>query len=450
METNTENELGYLEMGKLLKKMSMPLILSMLVQVLYGLIDSLFVARLGESALVAMSLVMPIQFTIAGVAMGIGVGVNALLSKKLGEKDFESVNKITGNGFIIIGIFSILFILFGIMFVDNFFGFQTNEKDILDMSISYCSILSIFSFASLGQVMMERLLSATGKPDKAMISMISGAVINVILDPILIFGYFGFPELGISGAAIATVIAQFIALIIGFMLNLKLNKEISFQLKYLVPKFKIIQEILVIGIPVALSQCLISFIALGINNILLSLSVVAPAVYVIYIRLQSFVIMPAAGLSSAGISIVAYNYGSRNKDRIVECLKKSLVINIIISILGTLVFLAFPSILLSLFNANDAILEIGIPALRIIGFVFPLTTTALILAGFLQSLGKGNESLIMTIVQTVVLLFTAYALSLTGNVNLVWFAFPMSELIKIILGYIFVKKIYRKNISILK
>lgn len=441
-----ENEMGTLPVGKLLRKMSLPLIISMFVQVLYGLVDSMYVARLGDSALTAISLCMPVQYLAVGIGFGIGVGVNTVVSKKLGEGDSRGVTLAAGNGFLLIWLVTIGSVLLGLFAMEPFYRMQTDIPEVLDMSISYSVVISVFAFASLHQVMMERLLSATGKANLTMISMLTGAVINIVLDPILMFGWLGLPALGIAGAAYATVIAQAIAAMAGLFLNLRFNKEIKFTSAGFLPNGPILKEIVKVGIPAALSQCLISVLAFGMNNILLSLSALAPGIYVIYIRLQSFVIMPAGGMSSAGISIIAYNYGAGNKERIVETLKTSIRVNLIIAALGTAVFLAAPRLLLAIFNASDAMLKIGIPALRIIAASLILTTTTQLLTGFLQAMGHGTDTFFISVSQAVFLLLFAWLLSLTGSAVFVWLAFPIMEALRFIMGIFMVGKTYKKQI----
>lgn len=441
-----ENEMGTLPVGKLLRKMSVPLIISMLVQVLYGMVDSMYVAQLGDAALTAISLCMPIQYLVLGVGIGIGTGVNSVLSKKLGEKDRLGVSKAAGNGLLLVWIVSIIFVLLGLFAMEPFYRMQTDITEILDMSVSYSVVISGVAFAALHQVIMERMLSATGKANLTMIPMLTGAVINIILDPIMIFGWFGFPVMGIAGAAYATVLAQAVAAFLGLYLNLRFNKEIHFTISGFVPDRKMIGEIIKVGIPVALSQSLISVIALGMNNILLSLSAVAPSIYVIYIRLQSFVIMPSSGMSTASISIIAYNYGAGKKERITETLKKSIRVNLAVAVVEMLVFLAVPNLLLSLFNASDEILRIGIPALRIIAASLLLTTTTQIFVGFLEALGRGTDSFIIAITQAIFLLLAAWLLSLTGSAVLVWLAFPIMEVLRFIIGLFLIRNAHKNQI----
>ena len=452
MSENTEsiaaqgNEMGTLPVGRLLRKMSVPLIFSMFVQVLYGLVDSMYVARLGDAALTAISLSMPVQYLVLGVGIGIGVGVNSVLSQKLGEQDAEGVDRAAGNGFILVWIMSVLFVFLGAFAMEPFYRMQTDIAEVLDMSIAYSKVISIVSFAALHQVLMERLLSSTGKTQLTMFPMLTGAVVNIVLDPIMIFGWFGCPAFGIAGAAYATVIAQAIAALVGLWLNVRFNKELRLHRAGFLPNGTVIAEILRVGIPVALSQCLISVISFGMNNILLSLSAVAPGIYVIYIRLQSFVIMPSGGMSTAGISIIAYNYGAGNPKRIMDTLKASISVNLIIAAVGIIVFLAVPEALLSLFDASDAVLAIGVPALRIIAASLLFTTTTQILSGFLQALGRGTDSFVIAITQAVFLLLSAWLLSLTGSAVLVWFAFPIMEVLRFIIAVAFTQAAHKNQI----
>ena len=440
------NEMGTLPVDRLLRKMSVPLIFSMFVQVLYGLVDSMYVARLGDAALTAISLSMPVQYLVLGVGIGIGVGVNSVLSQKLGEQDAAGVDRAAGNGFILVWIMSVLFVFLGAFAMEPFYRMQTDIAEVLDMSIAYSKVISIVSFAALHQVLMERLLSSTGKTQLTMFPMLTGAVVNIVLDPIMIFGWFGCPAFGIAGAAYATVIAQAIAALVGLWLNVRFNKELRLHRAGFLPNGTVIAEILRVGIPVALSQCLISVISFGMNNILLSLSAVTPGIYVIYIRLQSFVIMPSGGMSTAGISIIAYNYGAGNPKRIMDTLKASISVNLIIAAIGTVVFLAVPEALLSLFDASDAVLAIGVPALRIIAASLLFTTTTQILSGFLQALGRGTDSFVIAITQAVFLLLSAWLLSLTGSAVLIWFAFPIMEVLRFIIAVAFTQAAHKNQI----
>lgn len=444
------NEMGTLPVGRLLRKMSLPLMISMFVQVLYGLVDSLYVARLGDNALTAISLCMPVQYLVLGVGLGIGVGVNSALSTKLGEKDQAGVNQAAGNGFLMLWIVMILFAILGVTAMTPFYQAQINVPEILEMCVSYSAVLCVFSFAALHQILMERLLSAIGRADLTMIPMLTGAVVNIVLDPIMIFGYLGCPAMGITGAGIATVIGQAAAAIVGLLLNLRFNREIKLTGAAFRPDGAVLGDIVKIGVPVALSNGLISVIAFGMNNILLGLSTLAPGIYVIYIRLQSFVIMPAGGMSNAGISIIAYNYGAKEKQRITDTLKVSLRVNLIVAVVGMAVFLAFPQLLLAMFHASEATTAIGVPALRIIAAALLFTTTTQILSGFLQALGQGTASFAVSISQAVFLLLSAWLLSFTGSAVLIWLAFPIMEIMRFIIAAGMVAVTYRKKLASLQ
>ncbi|MDE6600865.1 MAG: MATE family efflux transporter [Lachnospiraceae bacterium] len=441
------NEMGSLPVGRLLRKMSMPLIFSMLVQVLYGLVDSLYVARLGDNALTAISLCMPVQFLVLGVGTGIGVGVNSVLSKKLGEKDAGGVNRSAGNGFTLVWIVTVVFVVLGFVAVEPFYQIQTDITDILDMCIAYSEVLLWFSFAALHQIMMERLLSSIGRADLTMIPMLTGAVVNIILDPIMIFGWLGCPAMGIAGAGIATVTAQAVAALTGLVLNLRFNREVKVSGRDFILKAEIVAEIIKIGVPVALSQCLLAIAALGMNAILLGLSALAPGVYVIFLRLQSFIIMPSSGMSSAGISIIAYNYGAKEKDRIMGTLWSSLRVNLVIAVVGLVVFMIFPRQLLLMFNASEEMMGIGIPALRFVAAAFLFTTTTQILSGFLQAMGQGTASFIVATAQTAFMVLFAWLLAQTGSATLVWLAFPLMEVTRFVIAVIMVKRTYRGKIA---
>ena len=444
------NIMGSLPIGRLLRKMSMPLIFSMLVQVLYGLVDSLYVAQLGDNALTAISLCMPVQYLVLGVGTGIGVGVNSVLSKKLGEKDQAGVNLTAGNGFLLLWVVMILFAILGLTAMTSFYQAQTDIPEILEMCISYSEVLCVFSFAALHQIIMERLLSAIGRADLTMIPMLTGAIVNIILDPIMIFGWLGCPAMGIAGAGIATVTAQAVAALVGLGLNIRFNRNIHMTRASFAVNWPVLGEIVKIGVPVALSQCLIALMAFGMNNILLKLSALAPGIYVIFIRLQSFVVMPSSGMSNAGISIIAYNYGAREKRRVVDTLWISLRVNLVIALFGMLVFLLFPRQLLAMFNASDAMSEIGIPALRMIAGALVLTTSTQILSGFLQALGQGTASFVVAISQAAFLLLSAWLLSLTGSAVLVWLAFPIMEILRFVIAAVMVGHTYQGKLAVLQ
>lgn len=446
---NKENIMGKLPVNKLLVKMAMPLIFSLLVQALYSIVDSIYVSKLGESALTAISLSMTPQYLIMAVGTGIGVGVNALLSSRLGKKDMDGVNRSVGNGIVLDWLCGILFVLVGLFLIPPFFQIMTDVISIQEMAVDYGSVICLFAICSFQQILMERVLIATGRAQGAMVSMIVGSVINIILDPILIWGYFGFPEMGIAGAAYATVISQGVAAIVSFVLNLYWNKDVSFKTSMLHLEKNTVKKIVETSIPVALSLSIIAVLAFGVNGALLRVSTVAPAIYVIYIRLQSFVLMPADGMRDAGIAIIAYNYSRKSKTRIIETVKKSMIAHLFCAIIGIVLFWGVPHILLQIFDASSDMIKVGVPALRIISIAFPLTGGTHIIAGYLQALGHSDKTFIVSIIQAITLIGGAWLLSFTGSVNLVWLAFPIVEIIIFAISSIFAYRVYNQKLRIL-
>lgn len=433
--------------GKLIITLSVPLVLSLFVQVLYGLIDSFYIAKLGNAALTAISLSMPVQYLISGVGAGIGIGINSLISKKLGQKDPDGILLCVGNGLWIVWIASILFALLGMFAIPAFFEIQTDLPDVLEMSITYSRLLCIFACCSLHQVAFERMLSASGKTIYTMISMTLGAVINLILDPLFIFGWQSIPAMGIAGAAYATVLAQAIAALVGFILNRLINPEVPLKAKGFLIDPPLIIRILSIAVPVAMSQSMVSVLAFGMNNILLSLSALAPAVYVVYVRLQTFALMPANGMSDANVSIIAYHYGARQKDRITQTLRLSILFNAGIALLAVLIVECFPAYLLGFFEASEDMLAIGVPALRIIGLFIPIVGTTNILRGCLQALGRGKESVMLALLQAILLLAAAWLLSFLHDTVLIWYAFPIMETMRFLLAVWLVYRAYQTQLA---
>lgn len=447
-EEESRSELGTMPITKLLTKLSVPLILSFFVQTLYGFIDSLYVARLSDTALTAISLNLPIQYILSGLGTGLAVGASALLSKKLGENDRKGVNKIAGNAFLLIWVISILFPVLGKFLLASFFRIQTDIPEILDMCLDYSRVMCYFSFAQFHQVLFERFLSSTGKTKYTMYSMAGGAVINIILDPVFIFGWFGLPAMGISGAAYATVLAQFVAAVIGLVLNLRKNREIQFSVKAFRPDWAVLREILGMSLPIALSSSLPSVLPFGLNNILIKMSPLAPAIYVAYIRTQTTLMTINTGTSQAAITLVAYNYGAKKFSRIMETLKKCLKLHLVISVIVFLLIQTLPRLLLGLFNASPEMMEIGIPAVRILCFTFPLIGCNIQFISFLQGFGKSTDALLMSIAQIVLTLGGTFLASLTGNLLLVWAAYPAAEAVRTLFGGCRLRKIYRESIDV--
>lgn len=445
-----ENKMGTMPINKLLINMSLPIMISMLIQALYNVVDSIFVSRISENALTAVSLAFPIQNLMIAISIGTGVGINAILSRSLGEKNFKKANDAAGNG-VFLGVLSyILFLIFGLFFTRKYFILQTNDQEIIEYGVSYLNIISIASIGIFMQIIFERLLQSTGKTFHTMITQGLGAIINIILDPILIFGLFGMPAMGVAGAAWATVIGQIIAAILSIYFNSKVNKEIDLNVKEFRPNLNIIKEIYIVGIPSIIMSSIASVTVYGINNILIKLSSTATAVLGIYFKVQSFVFMPIFGLNNGMIPIIAYNYGAREKERLIETIKLSVKYALVIMALGSIIMEIFPERILSLFNASEDMLSIGIPALRIISISYVFAAISIVASSTYQALGNGVLSLITSATrQLIVLLPMAYFLSLSGNVNAIWWAFPIAELVALGLTFIFLKYIYDKKISLI-
>lgn len=424
-----ENKMGIMPVNRLLLTMSVPMMVSMLVQALYNIVDSIFVSRIEEEALTAVSLVFPMQTIMIAVGAGTGIGVNALLSKRLGEKRFEDANKTANISIVIAFCEYLVFMLIGVIASEFFFAVQTDEARIIGYGKSYMSICLTMSFGLFGQFCFEKLLQSTGRTFHTMITQACGAIINIIMDPILIFGMFGFPEMGIAGAAVATVAGQIFAMLLALLFNLKMNREIKLGFRYMKPEAAIVREIFAVGIPSILMQSISSVMVFLFNKILLGFSSTAAAVLGVYFKLQSFVFMPVFGLNNGVIPIVAYNYGAGHKDRILKTMRLGMMYAVGIMAIGTLLAEVIPGPMLRLFDASDTMLEIGIPALRIICTCFVFAGFSIVAAGTFQALGKSIYSLVVSLIRQMgVLIPVAYALSLTGKLELVWLAFPIAEI----------------------
>ena len=433
-----ENKMGTMPIKKLLVQMSLPMIISMLIQALYNIVDSIFVAQISENALTAVSLAFPYQNLMIAIASGTGVGVNAILSKSLGEKNFEKAHRTACAGVLLAVISYLVIAISGILFSRKFFEVQTNIQEIIDYGHSYMIICTVMSFGIFLEIMFERLLQATGKTVCSMISQSIGAIFNIIFDPILIFGLFGFPEMGIKGAAIATVTGQIISMFIAIWLNISQNHELSFKPLYFYGNGKIIKNIYAIGAPSILMMSIGSVMTFLLNKILIAFTTTATAVLGVYFKLQSFIFMPIFGLNNGVVPVVAYNYGAKQKDRVTSAIKTSVFAAEALMLIGLIIFQLFPKQLFLLFNASPDMLKIGIPALRIISIHFLLAGFAIISSSSFQALGSGVHSLIVSVSrQLVVLIPAAYLLSLTGNVSAVWWAFPIAEVVSVIMCAIF-------------
>ena len=443
-----ENKMGVMPIGKLLFNMALPIIISMLVQALYNVVDSIYVSQISESAVTALALAFPIQNLQIGFAVGIGVGVNSILSQALGEKNQEKVNQAAGNGVLLALVASVLFMLFGAFGSRPYFAVQSDVAETVEGGAVYTSICCLLTAGVFVQVLCERLLQATGRTIFTMITQGTGAIVNIILDPIFIHGGFGIPAMGIAGAAAATVIGQWVGAILGIVLNIKCNPEIQLSLKCLKPNMNVIRPIMTVGIPSIIMNAIGSVMNFGMNQILQGFAETATSVFGIYFKLQSFFFMPLFGINSATISILAYNYGARKPERIVKTLKIASAAALVLMVSGMLVFQLIPDVLLGMFNPSEAFLEMGRSTLRIISLAFPVAAVCISLGASFQALGDGIYSTITSLGrQLVVLLPVAYLLSLTGNVNNVWWAYPIAEIVSGLLTLYFFLRIYRQKIK---
>ena len=445
-----ENKMGIMPIGKLVFNMSLPMMVSMMVQALYNIVDSIFVAKLSENALTAVSLAFPLQTLLIAVATGTGVGMNALLSKSLGEKDFKKANKTATNAAFIYAVSYIIFLILGFTVVKPFYRSQVESADaeIMTMGVDYLSTVMIFSFGIFTQVFFERLLTSTGRTIFSMTSQLSGAVTNIILDPILIFGMFGAPKMGVTGAAVATVIGQCVAGLVAGTCNHKFNHEVRFQFKGFKPDFKIIGTIYAVGIPSIIMQSIGSVMTYCMNRILIEFSSTATAVFGVYFKLQSFFFMPVFGLNNGITPIIAYNYGARQRKRMVKTIKVSLATAFCLTFIGFVLFESIPQALLGLFNASDDMLKIGVPALRTIGVHYLIAWFCIIAGTVFQALGKAVFSMVVSIMrQLVVLVPAAYLLAKFGGLHMVWWSFPIAEVMSFIVSLTFLIKIWNDIIK---
>lgn len=443
-----ENKMGVMPVNQLIISMSLPIMASMLVQALYNIVDSIFVAKLNEHALTAVSMAFPIQNLMIAVGVGTAVGVNALLARSLGEKDYEKVNRIAENAVFLVGVSYLLFLVIGLFLVGPFYRSQTDIEEIVTYGKDYLAICCCCSFGVFTQVMFERLLQATGKTFYTMITQGIGAIVNIILDPIMIFGLLGFPKMGVAGAAAATVIGQIVAGILAVWLNHTKNYEVKINMKGFRPDLAVLGQIYKIGVPSIVMQAIGSVMTYGMNLILISFTSTATAVFGVYFKLQSFVFMPVFGLNNGVIPIVAYNYGAKKGDRVMKTIKLSVLYAVSIMVVGFLVLQVAPVPLLLLFEASETMLAIGVPALRIISLSFILAGFCIACGSVFQALGCSIYSMFVSVArQLVVLLPAAYLLSRLGNVDFVWWAFPIAELMSLAMTIYFMVKVYRNIIS---
>lgn len=457
MSSLKENKMGVMPVGKLLFTMALPMALSMLVQAFYNVVDSVFVSRISDvdnCALNAVSLAFPVQNIMIGIASGIAVGVNALLSRALGEKNMEEVNHCALNGLFLAVCGMLLTVLFGIFGAEPYMRSLTPDAQTIAYGVDYIRIICIVSFGIFGEVLYERLLQSTGRTFYTLITQGTGAVVNIILDPILIFGMFGLPRMEVAGAALATVIGQIIAFIIALVLNTKKNPEL--QLNYLSfrPNGALIRRILGIGIPSIIMVAIGSLMNYSFNLVLGTFNAVSTglgetgkSVFGAYYKLQSFVFMPIFGMNNAVLAISAYNYGARQPKRIMQVIRYGAAGALTLMLIGLAVFQLFPETLLELFNPSDEMRQVGVPALRLLSLPFILAGPCIIFSGVFQALGKSLYSMFVSIArQLVVLIPAAYLLSLTKNIDLVWLSFPIAEILSLLVSCVMMFNLYRTKI----
>ena len=443
-----ENIMGTMDVNPLLIKLSIPMMVSMLVQALYNVVDSIFVARVSENALTAVSLAFSLQNLMFAVGIGTGVGVNALLSKSLGEKNQYRANKTAENGLFLALCSYLVFLVLGLTVVRPYFYAQTSDAAIAEQGIRYLTICCVLSLGMFMQVMNEKLLAATSRTTLSMISQLVGAVVNIILDPIFIFGYCGEALSGTTGAALATVIGQFCGAGVSFYLNLRKNPDIQLDFKGFRPSAEAIKRIYVVGLPSIAMQCVGSVMTFLMNQILMAFTATAVAVFGVYFKLQSFVFMPVFGLNNGMVPIIGYNYGARRPDRVKKTIKLAVCYAEGIMLIGFCIFQFFPDKVLGIFAASDAMLAIGIPALRIICPHFLLAGIGIVMGSVFQALGNGVFSLIVSMCrQLVVLLPAAWLLARTGSVNNVWWAFLIAEVVSLLLSLAFFARINKTVIA---
>lgn len=440
--------MGVMPMGRLILSMSVPMILSMLVQALYNVVDSVFVARYSQDALAALSYAFPAQQLMIGVATGTGVGVNSLLSKSLGEKNYEKANKTAANGVLLAMLGFVLFFVFGTFFAEPFIAFQTKTPAVVEAGRQYLSIVTMLSFGIFGEIIFERLMQSTGKTIYTMITQGIGAIVNIILDPIMIFGLLGCPRMGIAGAAYATVIGQIVAFLLAILLNHRYNTEVRLHAKNFKPDGSIIGRIYAVGIPSIIMMGIGSIMTTSMNKILNGFSDVAASVFGVYFKLQSFAFMPVFGLNNGVIPVIAYNYGAQKRKRMLHAVRLGCIIATCFMAVGILLMQCIPAELFALFDASEEMLAIGVPALRIISISFVFAGVCIALSSVFQALGKGIYSMCISFArQLVVLIPAAYLLSLSGNVNAVWWSYPIAEIASITVSLLFFRHVYKTIIA---
>lgn len=441
---SSENKMGTMPEGRLIVTMSFPIMLSMLVQALYNIVDSAFVARISEDALTAVSLAFPVQLLMIAVATGAGVGVNALLSRRLGQKKQAEADAVAVNGVFLSVCFWLVFAVLGLLFGRAFIAAFTDVPAVVDMGTSYVTVVTVASCGVFLLFVAERLMQATGNTVYHMITQLIGAVLNCVLDPLLIFGLAGFPALGTTGAALATVISQITAMAIGFFINIKFNHDVHLRVRGFRPDAEILGGIIRIGLPAAVQQSLMSVLTVGLNRILMPFSQTAVSFYGVYYKLQNFLFMPVYGLNNALIPMIGYNFGAQNRHRIERITRYALYLAVGIMAAGTVLFEALPVPLLRLFDASDAMLAIGVPGIRTIALSFCLAGASVILSGCMQGLGRGGESLWVALVRQLIVVLPAAVLLAQISLNAVWLSFPLAETAGFVLAVLLHRRVTQR------
>lgn len=442
-----ENKMGHMPVGRLLATMALPMILSMLVQALYNIVDSVYVSRVSEDALTAVSLAFPVQNLMIGFSTGVGVGVNSLLSKCLGSREFDRANRAAGNGVLLAMVCCLTFTILGGCFSGFFFRTQSDVAAITQGGTQYLTICTLFSFGIFGEILFERLLQATGRTLYTMITQGTGAILNILLDPLFIFGGLGIPAMGVAGAAVATVIGQIVAFLLAMLFHFTKNTDVRLSLKTMAPRWNVLKPILGVGIPSVIMVAIGSVMTFCMNRILNGFNTTAVAVFGSYFKIQSVIFMPIFGLNNALISIVAYNYGARKPERIRRAILLSMAVAFCFMLVGFLSFELCPDLLLSLFEPSERFLAIGRKALRAIGWHYLLAGFCIVLSAVFQALGKGLYSTFTSMArQLVVLLPTAWLLSLSGNLDLVWWSFPIAEVASLTISLMLFFRLYRQRL----
>ena len=443
-----ENKMGVMPVNKLLLNMSLPMMASMLVQALYNVVDSVFVSRLSENAFTAVSLAFPIQTLMIALCSGTAVGINALLSRSLGEKNLNKARSAALNGVFLAAVSFAVFFLIGIFVVPAFFRAQTDVAEIVDGGIAYLRVCCCASFGLFFGMTFDRLLQSTGRTFFTMCTQLLGAIMNIVLDPIMIFGLFGCPKMGVAGAAVATVLGQIGGMLLSFWFCRHKNPEVPLTFRGFRPEKAVIAEIYRVGVPSIVMQSIGSVMTFGFNQILIGFSTTAAAVFGAYFKLQSFIFMPVFGLNNGLVPIVAYNYGARRPDRIKEAFKRAVTYAMCIMTVGLVLFQFVPGTLLLLFDPSDELLRLGIPALRIISISFVPAAFCIVCGSVFQALGSAVYSLINSVTrQLVILLPVAWLMSLTGVLDLVWLSFPIAEVSSVVLSIVFLRRILKKKIN---